>query len=372
MNKRDYYEVLGLAKGASKDEIKKAYRKQAKELHPDRNKAPNAEEQFKELQEAYEVLSDDQKREAYNQYGFAGTQGFGGAGGGDYSGFGGFQNADFGDLGDIFGSLFGGSFGGFGNVSGQASARSAMRGADIEATIKIDFMEAVFGADKEVSYRRKVECDRCHGSGAEDGKKETCHTCNGTGQVVNMQRTILGNIRTASVCPTCGGTGQEIKEKCHKCEGEGRVTVEDKFKLSIPPGIPDEVTLRFSGRGHAGKNNGGAGDLFITVEVKTHPRLERRGDDIYLDQEIDAVTATLGGEVTVPTVHGDVNMKIPVGTQPEKVLRLSGKGGPKFKGKGNGDQYVRVMVKIPEKLNAQQKRKWEELREMTAKKKGML
>jgi len=362
MAKRDYYEVLGLAKGATKEEIKKAYRKLAKELHPDRNKAPNADDQFKELQEAYEVLSDDQKREAYNQYGFAGTQGFGGAGGGDFGGFTGFSGAtDFGDLGDIFGSLFGSAFGGFGQ-SAQNMNRGVSRGADIEAVIKVEFMEAVFGAERDVSYKRKAMCDRCDGTGAEAGQKVTCHTCNGTGQVVQMQRTILGTMQTASICPTCHGTGQEIKEKCKKCSGEGRVQVEEQFKLNIPAGIPDEVTLRFSGRGDVGKNGGQAGDLFITVEVKPHPRLERRGDDIYLDQEIDVVTATLGGEVVVPTVHGDVKMKIPSGTQPEKVLKLTGKGGPKFRGKGNGDQYVRIMVKIPEKLSAEQKRKWEALR----------
>jgi molecular chaperone DnaJ len=362
MAKRDYYEVLGLTKSATAQEIKKAYRKLAKELHPDRNKAADAEEKFKELQEAYEVLSDDQKRSAYDQYGFAGTQGFGGAG--DTGGFGGytdFSNANFGDLGDLFSSFFGGNFGGF-DFGGAPRSDGRTRGSDIESTIRIEFLEAVFGVEKTITYKRKNTCETCKGTGAKDGQKVTCHECGGRGQVVRVQKTIFGNIQTVTTCPVCGGTGQEIKEKCPTCHGEGRVDSTENFTLNIPAGIPDGVTLRFTGRGNVGQNGGATGDLYITVEVNPHPRLERRGDDIYLDQEVDVVTATLGGEVKIPTVSGEIGMKIPAGTQPERVLRLSGKGGPKFKGGGHGDQYVRIKVKIPEKLSREQKRKWEDLR----------
>lgn len=351
---RDYYEVLGVSKSASKDEIKKSYRKLAKELHPDRNKAADAEAKFKEVQQAYDVLSDPQKRDAYDKYGFAGSQAFNGGGG-----MGGFA-ADVGDLGDLFGSFFGGNFGGFDFGGGMRSG--SRRGADIEATLQVEFNEGVFGAEKNISYKRKVKCDLCAGSGAKDGKKQTCHECGGRGQVARTQQTIFGTMQTITTCPTCGGTGQEIVDKCTKCKGEGRVDHNEDFKLKIPAGIPDGVTLRFAGQGHAGQHGGAPGDLYITIEVAAHPRLERRGNDIYLDQEIDVVTATLGGEVEIPTVHGQVTMKIPEGTQPGKVLRLSGKAGPKFKGHGNGDQYVRIQVKIPEKLSREERGKWEQLR----------
>lgn len=359
MSQRDYYEVLGVAKGASKPEIKKAYRKLAKELHPDRNKAADAEEKFKEVQNAYDILSDDQKRAAYDQYGFAGAQAYGGGGMGGFGGFGDFvANGGVGDLGEIFGSFFGGAMGGFeGSRSGGRS-----RGADIEAAIQVDFMDAVFGAERKITYKRKKVCDTCNGTGAKDGKKETCTQCNGRGQVARVQQTIFGSVQTVTTCPNCSGTGQQISEKCPDCKGEGRVDENADFTLKIPAGVPDGVTLRFREKGNAGLNGGPSGDLFIMIEVLPHPRLERNGDDIYLDQEIDAVTATLGGEVTVPTVHGDVTMKIPAGTQPSSVMRLSGKAGPKFQGNSNGDQYVRIKVVIPENLSQDQKSKWEQLR----------
>lgn len=360
MAKRDYYEVLGISKTANKPEIKKAYRKLAKELHPDRNKAADAEQKFKEVQEAYDVLGDDQKRDAYDKYGFAGTQGFGGSGGmGGFGGFNGFEGADFGDLGNIFGSLFGGSFGGFGRAAANGG-RS--RGGDIEATIQVDFSEAVFGAEKQVNYKRKIACHECGGSGAEGGKKQTCTQCGGRGQVAQVQQTIFGTMQTVTTCPKCRGAGEVAEQECKHCHGGGLEDTKEDFNLKIPAGIPDGVTLRFSGRGNAGAKGGAPGDLYITVEVAPHARLERRGDDIYLDQEIDVVTATLGGEIKIPTVHGEVTMKVPAGTQPEKVLRLSGKGGPRFRGNGNGDQYVRIQVRVPEKLSRQERDIWQQLR----------
>lgn len=356
MAQRDYYEVLGLSKGASKADIKKAYRKLAKELHPDRNKAADAEDKFKEVQNAYDILSDDQKKEAYDKYGFAGSQAYSGGQGG-YTNFG-----DIGDLGDIFGQFFGGNFGGFGFGGAEQGGQGRARGSDIEATIQIEFMEGVFGAEKTITYKRKNECADCGGTGAKNGKTKTCHQCNGRGQVARVQQTIFGAVQTVMPCNICNGTGQEAEEVCPTCKGDGRMDTTEDFKLKIPPGIPDGVTLKFSGKGNAGKNGGVPGSLFITVEILPHPRLERKGDDIYLDEEVDVVTATLGGEVAIPTVNGGVVMKIPSGTQPGKVMKLSGKAGPKFRGRGNGDQYVRILVKIPERLTREEMQRWEALR----------
>jgi molecular chaperone DnaJ len=362
--KRDYYEALGLSKSASKEEIKKAYRKLAKQYHPDRNKEAGAEERFKEVQEAYDVLSDEQKKSAYDQYGFAGTQAFdagsGGFGGGNYTNFGG----DLGDLEDLLGNFFGGSFGGLGGFGGRSRNAGVRAGSDLEVNLKVKFEEAVFGAEKEVSYSRFVKCEVCKGSGSKDGKRKTCPTCQGKGQTVSVQRTIFGTMQVATTCPTCGGAGSVIEEACQECRGDGITKVKDVFKVKIPAGIPDGVTLRFKERGDAGKNGGNYGDLFVNIEVETHSTLEKRGDDIYMDQHIDIVTAVLGGEVKVPTVHGEVLMKVPSGTQSEKVLRLREKGGPKFRGNGNGDQYVRLIVDIPTKLSSQEKKLWENLKSL--------
>lgn len=375
MAKRDYYEVLKVGKDASATDIKKAYRKLAKELHPDRNKAANAEEQFKEVQEAYEILSDANKRKAYDQYGHAGTQGFGG--GGAYGGFGGSGMGGFGgfgdmnDLNDIFASFFGQGFGGFGGRSDNASG-GTRRGSDIEATLRVDFEEAVFGKYKTISYRRKKTCTHCKGSGGEHpGSVSTCPTCKGSGQVVRIQQTFLGSIQTAAVCGTCEGSGKVIKEKCHLCKGEGRIDQDEDFKLKIPPGLPDGVTLRFRDQGNAGKQGGSYGDLYLTIEVEPHPTLERRGDDIYTNLDIDVTTAVLGGEVPVDSAKGEITMKVPPGTQPGKIFRLAGKGGPKFRGNGNGDQYVQVNISIPEKLSRKQRELWETLDEIKQEKPGL-
>jgi molecular chaperone DnaJ len=368
MSKKDYYESLGLTKSASKQDIKKAYRKLAKEYHPDKNKSAGAESRFKEIQEAYDVLSDDQKRKAYDQYGFAGTQAFGnngGLGGGFHGGTS--FSGDFGDLGDVLGNFFGGSFGGFdfGDGSSRRSSSSAgQRGNDLEMSLKVDFLEAVFGVEKEVVYKREVSCSLCKGSGAKDGRKKTCSTCGGNGQVRKVQNTFFGAMQVLATCPDCAGVGQVIEVKCSKCRGGGTESVQEHFKIQIPSGIPDGVTIRFTGRGSAGKYGGAKGDLYITIEVKPHKVLERRGDDIYMDKVIDVIDAVLGAEVAVPTVHGDVIMKVPAGTQSGKVLRLKEKGGPRFKGSGNGDQYVKLIVEVPSKLSKEQRHAWEELRSL--------
>ncbi len=370
MEKRDYYEILGITKSADKAEIKKAFRKLAKLKHPDRNKSENADQEFKELQEAYEILSDENKRKAYDQYGHAGTQGFGGnAGYGGFNGQSGFEG--YSDLGDIFSQFFGQDFGGFG-FSGSQQRASNTRGADIEAVLRIDFEEAVFGKYKTISYKLKNKCQNCDGLGAESPKDvKTCDTCKGSGRVTNIQRTFLGTIQTASVCPTCSGSGRIITKACRKCSGDGRVDSEENFKIKIPPGIPDGVTLRFTGRGNAGKKGGTAGDLYLTIEVEPDKELERRGDDIYSTINIDVHTAVLGKEIEIRSVRGDMTLEIPSGTQPGKIFRLSGKAGPKFRGKGNGDHYVQVNVKVPEKLNRTQRKLWEELADNATKQKGI-
>jgi molecular chaperone DnaJ len=358
--KRDYYEVLGVDKKADKKAIKKAYRSLAKKYHPDRNKEADAESKFKEVQEAYEVLSDEQKRSAYDQYGFAGTQGFDGVGGG-FTDFGNFAEG-FGGLGDLLGNMFGESFGGFSHGRNSAGSRVSP-GSDLQVEISLTFEEAVFGVEKKIKYSRYKECSKCNGTGSEDGKLETCDTCKGRGQVVQVQRTILGSMQVASTCPTCRGTGNQIKNACKVCGEKGVEQISDSFDMKIPAGIPDGVNLRFRGKGNAGMNKGGYGDLFVSINVSSHPTLERRGNDIYMDKEIDVVTAVLGGEVEVPTVHGNVLMKVPAGTQSEKILRLKEKGSPKFREEGNGDQYVRLLVKIPEKLSKEERKVWEQLRD---------
>lgn len=362
MAKRDYYEVLGVSKSASKDEIKKAYRKLAKEFHPDKNKDKSAEARFHEAQEAYDVLSDEKKRAGYDQYGFAGTQNMGGMGGQGFGGqnFGGFQS-DFGGFDDLLGNFFGEGFGFSQTANGRRRSRDK-RGSDLEYRMTMEFNEAVFGEEKDLEYRRKVRCQACSGSGSKSGKKKTCQTCSGSGQVKQVQRTVFGSMQVVAECQTCGGLGEIIEDKCDVCRGTGVENKLESFKIKIPAGIPDGVTLKYEGKGNAGENGGAIGDLYITVSVKEHKVLKRKGDDIFMDLEVDPVTAVLGGEVEVTTVHGEVMMDIPEGTQPEKVLRLKDKGGPKFRGTGNGDQFVTIKVKIPTKLSKDQKKLWEQLK----------
>lgn len=380
MPKRDYYEILGISKSATKQQIKSAYRKLAKQYHPDRNKAADAETKFKEVQEAYEVLSDDQKRSAYDKYGHAATQGFGGGNygyGPDMSGFGfdtsgmngGFDFGDMGGLNDIFEQFFGAGFGGF----SSGTANRPVRGRDIETKLTITFNEAVFGTTKTIRYKRHIVCTRCKGSGAKnDSSIKTCPTCKGQGRVSQVQQTFLGNIRTVAACPECHGTGKIIKEPCPVCKGAGIFEKDDDFKIKIPQGIPDDVTLRFHNQGHAGSKGGSYGDLYINIEVTPDERFERRGNDIYTNIKLDAVSAVLGTEVTIPTVHGKEKLKIQSGTQPNAVIKMPGRGAPKFRGSGNGDQYVRVGVEIPKKLSRDQKKLWEQLNETKGQKGGFM
>lgn len=359
---KDPYETLGVSKTATKDEIKKSYRNMAKQYHPDRNKASDAADKFKDATEAYELLMDDQKRAAFDQYGFAGTQGFGGGhpgGFGDFSG-GNFNASDFGfdDIGDIFSTFFGGNAG----AGVSRSRKREQRGADLSMKLEIEFMEAIFGIEKKVSYNRKIVCDECMGSGGKRGQKpEKCKVCNGQGRMTKLQKTFLGNIQTVVECDNCHGTGEVIAEKCDKCGGNGTVNHNEILNIKVPKGTPDGLTLRFSQKGNAGERGAPYGDLYLEIEVKEHKIFERVGDDIYMDLKIPITLAVLGGEIIVPTIHGDLNVKIPAGTQPEKILRLKDKGAPKFKHDSHGDQYLRIKIEIPTKLSKNERDLWEKI-----------
>lgn len=355
--KRDYYEVLGVSKGASDDEIKKAYRKQAKKYHPDLN--PNnkeAEAKFKEVNEAYGVLSDQEKRQRYDQFGHAGVDpnfGAGGAGGyGGFEGFGGFE--------DIFGDIFGG-FGG----RGRSRANGPVKGRDVQVSVSLSFEEAAFGAERELSLNRTESCPDCHGSGAAHPEDvQTCSVCNGTGQVRSVQRTILGSMQTVTACTNCGGTGKVVKTPCSTCSGKGSVRKQRKIKVKIPAGIDDNQTISLRGEGDAGLRGGPSGDLYVTVSVKPHPLFKRSGFDVLCDVPITFVQASLGWEMEVPTLDGRVKYTIPEGTQTGTVFRLKGKGIPQLRRNARGDQYVKVNVEVPTHLSGRQKeilREFEEL-----------
>ena len=358
--KRDYYEVLGVSKNASDDEIKKAYRQLAKKYHPDLNKdnKEEAEAKFKEASEAYAVLSDKQKRANYDQFGHAANDPNFGAGTGGFGGFGGFDI----DLDDILGSMFGG---GFGNSSG-ARRSGPKKGRNIEVELTLDFEEAVFGVKKQVSFMRVEECAKCHGSGAKEGTSPaTCSTCGGSGQVRSTQRTPFGQFATTRPCSACGGTGKIIKEKCQTCEGKGKVRRRVTIDVNIPAGIDDGQTISMRGEGDAGSNHGPQGDLYIYIHVKKHAIYERRGQDVYCDIPITFVQAALGAEIEVPTLHGKVSMKIPEGTQSGVNFKLKGSGIPVLRGSGNGDQYVKIIVEVPRQLTHEQKKKLEEFAQLT-------
>lgn len=348
-DKRDYYEVLGLNKGASDDEIKKAYRQNAKKYHPDLHPGDKAaEEKFKEVNEAYEVLSDKEKKARYDQFGHAGVDPNYGAGAGVYGG-----NPFNGgiDIDDIFSSFFGG----FGGSRGR-SANRPQRGSDVNAAVTITFEEAAKGCKKTINFNSVDNCDSCHGTGAEPGTQaKTCSACGGSGRVTVNQRTPFGTVQTQRSCDACHGTGKVIEHPCHKCNGSGRHRKNHTVDVSIPAGIKDQMMLNVSGHGNAGYNGGPKGDLHVTVNVKNHNLFERRGDDVWCDLTITLTQAVLGSEVVVPTLDGKVNYSIHEGTQPNDVFRLKGRGIPHLGGRGKGDQYCRVVVEIPKNLNNKQK-----------------
>ncbi|UZW12648.1 molecular chaperone DnaJ [Clostridium pasteurianum] len=349
MAKKDFYEVLGLQKGASEDEIKKAFRKLAIKYHPDKNKGnKEAEEKFKEINEAYQVLSDPQKRAQYDQFG---TADFNGAGAGGYGGFdgGGF---DFSDLGDIFGSFFGGGF----SQGGGRRPNAPQRGNDMEYSINLTFEEAVFGVDKEISITRSETCDTCHGSGAKPGTSpKTCDKCHGSGHIRVQRNTPLGSFVSETTCDKCGGKGTIISDPCHTCHGSGVQRKKRKITVKIPAGVDTGNVIPLRGHGEHGKNGGPAGDLYINIRVMPHKTFKRQNFDIFIDSHISFVEATLGIELKVPTIDGDVKYAVPAGTQPGTRFRLKGKGVPRVNGSGRGDQYVRVIVDIPKGLNEKQK-----------------
>lgn len=345
MSKRDYYEVLGVSKDAPPEEIKKAYRKMARQYHPDVNKAPDAESKFKEAKEAFDVLSDDQKKATYDQFGHVDpNQGMGG-------GAGGFNGADFGGFGDIFDMFFGGGGGG-----SRRNPNAPQRGNDLQYTLTVEFKEAVFGKDMEINIPRTEACGRCHGSGAKPGTHpETCSVCKGTGQQEVIQNTAFGRIVNRRVCSNCNGQGQIIKEKCSECHGTGQVKKKRKITFSIPAGMNDGERLRISGEGEAGSKGGPPGDLFIVVRVKQHEFFERDGDDIYCEVPITFAQAALGDEIEIPTLKERVKISVPSGTQTGTQFRLKGKGVPRLRGYGQGDQHVTVVVVTPTNLNEEQK-----------------
>lgn len=356
-DKRDFYEVLGVSKGASDDELKKAYRKLAKKYHPDLNPDDKqAEKNFKEVSEAYEILTDKEKRSRYDQFGHAGVDpsyggGQGGGYGGGFGGFGGFE--DF-DLGDILGGMFGGG-GGFGG-RGRANPNAPRQGATISASVMIDFNEACKGIKKNITVGRSENCDECSGTGSEKGHDpKTCPECNGTGQVRRIQRTPLGQISTTGVCSKCNGTGKIISNPCKKCSGQGKIRVSKTIEVNIPAGIDDGQTLSVRGQGDSGVNGGPAGDLNLTVGVRPHPIFVRQGYDIMCEMPVTYMQAVFGDELTVPTIDGKVKYDIAEGTQPGTVFRLRGKGVQHINRNARGDQYVTVVVEVPKNLNRTQK-----------------
>lgn len=350
-DKRDYYEVLGVDRSASDDEIKRAYRKLAKKYHPDMNPGDKeAEAKFKAVNEAYEVLSDEQKKAQYDQFGFAGVDPNYGAGAGGAYGAG--FDGDI-DLGDIFSSFFGGGFGGGG---GSARRNSPQKGQTLRASVRLTFEEAAFGCEKEVSISRIENCPDCRGNGCADGSSpEICPNCHGTGAVQVQTRTPFGVMATTQTCGSCGGTGKIIKNPCHTCKGKGAIRRNKKITVKFPAGIDDGQAVSRAGEGHAGRNGGPAGDLIVGVELIPHAYFEREGSDVLYNHTISFAQAALGAEVEIPTIDGKVKYTIPAGTQPGSTFRLRGKGIPNLRGYGRGDQYVTVTVQVPANLNNAQR-----------------
>ena len=359
MEKRDYYEVLGVSKSADATEIKKAYRKLALKYHPDKNPGDKeAEEKFKEAAEAYDVLSNEEKRRRYDQFGHAGV---GGAGQG---GFGGGMSMDdiFSQFGDIFGSF--GGFSGFGGFGGGRSARRVNRGTNLRVKVKINLQEIATGIEKKIKVKKYVACQHCNGTGAKDGKSySTCSTCKGSGQVTRVQNTILGAMQTTSTCPTCEGEGKIINEKCTFCNGEGVLMSEEVISINIPAGVGEGMQLSLNGKGNAARRGGVNGDLIVLIEEEEHPELVRDGNDLLYNVFIGYPEAVLGETVEIPTIEGKVKVKIEAGTQPGKILRLRGKGLPDVNGYGKGDLLAKVNVWIPKNLSKDEKKLVEKMKE---------
>jgi molecular chaperone DnaJ len=355
--KRDFYDVLGINKSASKDDIKAAYRKLAKEFHPDLNKAPDAEKKFKEVQEAYDILFDDQKRAAYDQFGHAAFDQQGGGNpfqGGGFGGFSGFQDVD---LGDVFGSFFGG---------GQRRSRQPsgpQRGADTQMRLRIEFMDAINGKKLTIPVQYDERCLTCSGSGARSSSDlETCRQCGGSGRQRVRQRTILGMMETEAVCDNCQGKGKKIKATCATCQGKGYNRIKTDIEVNIPAGINAGQQIRINGKGERGDLGGPNGDLYLEISINKHPNFNREGNDIHLEIPISFVDAALGVTIDVPTVYGDVDLMIPAGTQPDKVLKIKGKGVKDLRGHAPGDQFIHLKIGTPTNLSKKQKELLESFR----------
>lgn len=348
MDKKDFYEVLGVSKTATEKEIKKAFKVLAKKYHPDISKEPDAEEKFKEAQEAYAILSDSQKRQQYDQFGHAAFSQGAGAGAGGFGGF---------DFSDIFSEIFGGGFSGGGFSGGfgrQSNPNAPRKGNDVEKTILLSFKEAAFGIKKDIKVSVEEKCQTCDGIGAKNASDvSTCSTCNGHGRVQTQQQTIFGTMMSESACPKCHGKGKEIKNPCPNCHGQGRAYYEKELSITFPAGIEDGAYMRVPQKGEGGINGGPAGDLYLNVRVREDNFFKQFGKDIKVEIPISYSQAALGATISVPTIHGDVDMKIPHGTQTSTTLRVRGKGIHTTHGKG--DQYVTVVVQVPKKLNAEEK-----------------
>lgn len=361
--KRDYYEVLGVSKNASDAEIKSAYKKMAIKYHPDRNPGDKeAEEKFKEAAEAYDVLRDPQKRQQYDQFGFAGMGGQGGFGGAS-------MNMD--DIFSMFGDIFGGhggfggfeGFSGFGGFGGGSAGHKTYKGADLRLKVRLTLEEVATGVTKKFKVRKHVTCTACNGTGSADGKKETCSQCKGSGSVYKTINSMFGRMQTQTVCPSCNGTGSVIKNKCPKCNGEGVVNGEEIIEVAIPAGVEDGMVVTASGKGHAGKQNGVPGDIQVFIEVEPHKELQRNGQNLEYNLLLDVPTAVLGGSAEVPTIDGKVKIKIEPGTQPGKVMRLRGKGLPAVSGYGygTGDLIVNIGVYVPRNLSKEEREMFEKM-----------
>lgn len=361
MAKRDYYEVLGVGKSASADEIKKAYRKLALKYHPDKNPGDKeAEEKFKEAAEAYDVLSNADKRAKYDQFGHSmGQQGFPGGSGGFYGG-----GMTMDDIFEHFGDIFGGRFGGFGGATGGRARQRQRKGSDLRIRVKLTLDEIANGVNKTLKIPTFVACEHCKGTGAKDGTAfASCQTCHGSGTISQIQHTILGTMESQSVCPACEGSGKVITDNCKYCGGQGVERKEQQVSFNIPAGVSDGMTLTIRGKGNAPRHGGINGDLLVVIEEEKHPELIRDGNDVIYNLMLDLPTAILGGSVEVPTIGGRARLKIDPGTQPGKILRLRGKGVPSADyGNSRGDELINVMVYVPEKLNGEEKSIFENLR----------